>query len=389
MARKARKRTKSPLWARMLVGFGIVLVMASGGSLAGGKLLLDHYSSQVTHTGGLGTAAAAGKSIDGPINLLLVGIDERPADTANGARSDSIIIAHIPATHDSVYLTSIPRDTRVQIPAYAPTKYRGGTAKINSAFDAGYENGGGRDGGLTLLAETVSNLAGGLKFNGAAIVNFDGFASLVDAIGGVPMCVDEKVTSVHVGVNTRTGKEGIPYNFANDLPTTLKPNMKPQVYNVGCYNFAAWQALDYVRQRDKLANNDGDYGRQRHQQQFIKAMLSKASSAGIIANPLRVNAILNSIGKAVSFYNNGISLADWIFTLKGISPNAMTTIKVNNGKFNTQIIDGQSYEILDDRSKALLTAIGQDQVGEYLTEHPDMVGNDASQPAASPSPSTR
>lgn len=379
------KRRKDPLWAKLLLVFGALLLVASGGGLIGGKLLLDHYSDAITHPGGLGAAAAEGSTIDGPINLLLVGIDERVNDAEMGARADSIIIAHVPASHDAVYLTSIPRDTRVRIPAHRKTKYEGGTDKINAAFQGGFQNGGGRDGGLELLAETVSTLAGGLKFNGAAIVNFDGFKGLVDAMGGVHMCVDEKVTSIHTGWNTKTGVEGVPYNFnADGVPTSLKPNMRAQVYEVGCHDMEAWEALDYVRQRDKLANNDGDYGRQRHQQQFIKAMAKKATSAGVIANPIKVTEMLNKVGAAVSFYNNGISLGDWIFTLKGIKPDAMVTLKVNNGDFHSETIGGQSFEVLDDTAKELLAAIVADRVGPFVTAHPEMVNNNADQAATAP-----
>ncbi|MFF5231741.1 LCP family protein [Dactylosporangium sp. NPDC000521] len=381
----AKKKRKDPLWAKLLLVLGALLLVASGGGLIGGKLLLDHYSDQITHEGGLGQAAAQGNTIDGPINLLLVGVDERAGNAEMGVRADSIIIAHIPASHDAVYLTSIPRDTRVKIPAFPKTKYTGGTGKINAAFQAGSDNGGGRDGGLELLAETVKELAGGsLRFNGAAIVNFDGFKGLVDAMGGVHMCVDERVTSIHTGWNTKTGKEGVPYNFVNDLPTTLKPNMRPQIYEVGCYDMAAWEALDYVRQRDKLANNDGDYGRQRHQQQFIKAMLKKATSSGVIFNPIKITEMLNRMGDAVSFYNNKIVLTDWIFTLKGIKPDQMVTLKVNNGDFHSETIGGQSYEILDDNAKALLTAIVRDEVGPFLADHPEMINNNAEQPAVAP-----
>ncbi len=378
---QTKKKRKSPLWAKVSIAFGSLLVMASGGTLAGGQLLLSHYSKEITHDGGLGTAAAAGQSIDGPINLLLVGIDERANDPVAGARADSIIIAHVPADHSSVYLTSIPRDTRVRIPAHKSTRYNGGEDKINAAFQFGYQNGGGRDGGLELLAETVSGLAGGLKFNGAAIVNFDGFQGLVKAIGGVYMCVDEKTTSIHVGWNTKTGKEGVPYVINSDgTPNHLKPNMRAQVYEVGCRNFKAWEALDYVRQRDLLANKDADYGRQRHQQQFIKAMMKKTMSTGVLTNPAKVNAVLKSVGQAVSFYNNNVSLADWIFTLKGITPNEMFTLKVNNGQFHSETIGGISYETLDDQSMQLLQAISTDQVFTFVKQHPEIVSNDASQP---------
>ena len=378
---------KSPLWARLSLVMGAVLLVGSGGTLAGGKLILDHFSSEVTHSGGLGTAAAAGATIDGPINLLLVGIDERVGNEAMGARADSIIIAHVPAAHNEVFLTSIPRDTLVTIPSDRKSKYGGGQGKINAAFEFGYQNGGGRDEGLALLAETVSELTGGLKFNGAAIVNFNGFESLVTALGGVDMCVDERTTSIHLGWNIKTGKEGVPYNInADGTPNSLKPGMRAQVYEVGCRHMAAWEALDYVRQRDLLANKDADYGRQRHQQQFIKAMLTKATSAGIMTNPIKINQVLNSVGKAVSFYNNNVSLADWVFTLKGIKPSNMITLKVNNGQFHSQTIGGQSYEILDDNSKALLTAIGQDQVAAFVAQHPEMVNGDANKPTTTASP---
>ncbi|WP_433223437.1 LCP family protein [Dactylosporangium sp. CS-047395] len=385
MAKKRGK--KDPLWARLSLIGGAFLLLLSGGSLVGGNLLLNHYSDQITHEGGLGDAAASGATIDGPINLLLVGIDERVQKEEMGARADSIIVAHVPASHDAVYLMSIPRDTKAAIPPSKKTKYNGGTDKINAAFQFGYQNGGGRDGGLALLAETVSGLAGGgLKFNGAAIVNFDGFSGLVKALDGVYMCVDEKTTSIHTGWNTKTGAEGVPYNFnADGIPTSLKPNMRPMVYEVGCRDFAAWEALDYVRQRDKLANNDGDYGRQRHQQQFIKAMAKKAMSAGVLANPIKVNEMLNSVGKAVSFYNNDVSLADWIFTLKGVNPDGMMTLRTNNGQFKTEIINGQSFEVLDQTAVDLLKAYSTDTVGPYVAAHPELVANDAATPATSPS----
>jgi LCP family protein required for cell wall assembly len=365
-----------PMWATLSLVFGCLLMLFSGAALIGGRLVVRHYGDAVTRPGGLGRAAAEGKSIDGPINLLLVGVDERAA--GGGVRADSIMIAHVPASHDAMYLTSIPRDSKVTIPANPKTRYGGGVDKINAAFQYGYQNGGGRAGGLELLAETVSELTGGLKFNGAAIVNFDGFQGLVRAVGGVHMCVDERVTSIHIGWDTRTGKEGVPYYMhADGTPAGLKPNMRPKVYEVECRDFSAWEALDYVRQRDLLANNDGDYGRQRHQQQFVKAMMARTKSIGVITNPLKVNAVLNSVGQAVSFYNNNIPVIDWIFTLKGISPENTTMLKMNGGAFHPETYNGQSVEVLDDDSRQLLRAIANDDVAGYVSTHPTAVNSAA------------
>jgi LCP family protein required for cell wall assembly len=361
-----------------MIGVGALLMVISGGSLVAGKLLLVHYTGGLTHDGGLGSAGVTGgTSINGPINLLLVGIDEGSGRT-DGARADSIIVAHIPASHDAIYLASIPRDSRVTIPAHRATGYAGGTDKINGAFQAGSQNNGGRDGGLALLAETVSNLSGGsLKFNGAAIVNFDGFRGLVQAIGGVRMYVDEKVTSIHIGTNVKTGKGGVPYNINPDGTVAgLNPNMRPEVYEVGWHDFADWQALDYVRQRDLLANQDADYGRQRHQQQFLKALLNKTTSTGVITNPIKVNGVLKSVGKAVSFYNNNVDIADWIFTLKGIKPDNMTMIKTNGGAFNPVTIDNVAYETLSPDSLQLLKDMAADNMQAFVSSHQSWISTD-------------
>jgi LCP family protein required for cell wall assembly len=369
---------RPPLWTRVAISVGALLMVLSGGSLVAGKLLLVHYAGSLTHDGGLGTAGVTDRtSIRGPINLLLVGIDEGSGRT-DVPRADSIIVAHIPATHDAVYLASIPRDSRVAIPAHKTTGYAGGTDKINAAFQAGYQNGGGRDGGLALLAETVSNLSGrSLKFNGAGIVNFDGFRDLVTAIGGVGMYVDEKVTSIHIGTNVKTRQVGAPFTINPDGTVgSPKPDMRPQVYEVGWHDFADWQALDYVRQRDLLANQDSDYGRQRHQQQFIKAVLQKTTSTGVITNPIKVNKVLKSVGKAVTFYNNGVDIADWIFTLKGIKPENMTMIKTNGGAFNPVTIDGVAYETLTPDSLQLLKDMEADNMEQFVSAHQSWISTD-------------
>jgi LCP family protein required for cell wall assembly len=366
---RTHRRRGTPLWARLAVAAGVLLMVASGGSILAGRLLLARYAGDITHDGGLGTAAVTGQpggtTIGGPVNLLLVGIDERAG--LAGARADSIIVAHVPATHDAVYFASIPRDTKVTIPGH-------GTGKVNAAFEVGSGRNGGREGGLSLLAETVGGLAGGLKFNGAAIINFDGLRDLVRALGGVRMYVDERVTSIHIGEDLKTGKVGVPYVIhADGTPGPLKPNMRPQVYEVGWHEFSDWQALDYVRQRDLLAGGDGDYGRQRHQQQFLRAVVDKATGTGVLANPVKVNAVLTSLGKALSFYNNGVDLADWLFTFKDLRPDDVVMLKTNAGVYNPLEEGGVAYELLSPDTRQLLTAMTTDTVGRFVAEHPTWV----------------
>jgi LCP family protein required for cell wall assembly len=382
----AIRRRRAPLWARALVVLGALLLVASLTGLIGGKVLIDRYAGSVHQdhllgaarataapVGGTGGGEPEAASIDGALNILLVGIDERVNAEADGARADSIIILHVPADHQSAYFISIPRDSRVQIPAYPKTGYEGGTDKINAAFAYGWLNGGGRAGGFELLALTIKNLTG-ISFNAGAIVNFNGFTSVVDALGGVDMCVDEKTTSVHIGWDAN-GKETPPYDIVPPDYTAVKIyGVRPQVYNVGCQHFEGWDALDYVRQRELIP--DGDYGRERHQQQFLKAVAKKLTSIGVLSNPLRVDSVLRAAADTVTFDGGGYSVTDWLFNLKSITPSSMILLKTNAGQFNTQMIGGQAFEILEDTSMQLLRAARDDTVNQFVLAHPDWVAGD-------------
>ncbi|HKT00900.1 MAG TPA: LCP family protein [Rugosimonospora sp.] len=374
--KQQRRRDRGPLWARLLVVFGALLMVASGTLIVGVKVLIAQATSSVTQTNLLGNAgnqAVHHVNITGPVNVLLVGIDARPDQTAAQARSDSIIVLHIPASHDQAFLVSIPRDTLVHIPAYAKSGFRGGDNKINAAFSYGSQNGGGVAGGVGLLAATIKSLYG-IGFDAAAVVDFEGFRQVVGVLGGVNMCVDEKVTSIHIGFNTKTGREQLPYTQDANLRLHAVPGVRPEVYKPGCYHLAAWQALDYTRQRDLLANGDGDYGRQRHQQQFIKAIFKQILSAGTLTNPAKLAAVLDSVGKAMTVDTGGISIADWIFAMRGVTANNMTTVKTNDGKYNSVNVPGiGSCEQLNASSLELLADIKTDTVADFVTAHPDWV----------------
>jgi LCP family protein required for cell wall assembly len=374
--RPPRARPRDPVWAQVLIVVGALLMMASGGAIIGEKFLVSRYTGGIQQRTFTGSGAVSHVSINGEINFLLAGVDERPG-SGDSVRADSIIVMHIPATHDRAYLISIPRDTYAEIPphnnAAANIHFRGAHEKINSA----YMYGGGRKGdGLDLLAQTV-NLLTGLQFNGGAVVNFQGFKDIVDALGGVDMTVDEKVTSIHLGTD-RTGKVVYPaYQIHPDgtVGGVLR-GIRPEVYEPGPHHFEGWQALDYCRQRDLLANGDGDYGRQRHQQQFLHAMMRGVVSRGVATDPLKLDRILKATAKAFTFYGQGIKIEDWIFALKGIDPNKVTMIKTNAGRFNSRTVPGiGSVEIFNDDSRSLFAAVNAGTIDSFLGQHPDWVSS--------------
>jgi len=316
----------------------------------------------------LGDAAApplTGKVKDGPLNILIVGVD------ASGERTDSIIIAHVPATHDRLYMVSLPRDTQVRVPS-------GGTNKINSTFNSGMGN----------LAKTIK-LNYGITFNAALTVNFDGFKDLVTKLGGVDMTVDETTYSIHHGyvgtdksdhaapykINPNSGVPECPHggSFDKTPDKCTLPGIHEVVYPKGPYHFDAYDALDFVRCRDGLVGTD--YARQRHQQQFMKAMMQEAYSQGL-SDPTKLLGFLSSMSKAFKLDREGMSLTDWIFTLKDINPSSMITIKTNDGDFVSVPSDGHGSEQgLSADTKKLLNAVrddngSSDPVAEFLQTHP-------------------
>src|SRR4051794_31253488 len=96
----ATAKRHAPLWARLCAIFGCVLMLASGGAIIVGKILLARYAGAVRNQDLFGDSAsvARGADIKGPLNVLLVGIDPRDATAA--PLSDSIIVAHVPAGLD-------------------------------------------------------------------------------------------------------------------------------------------------------------------------------------------------------------------------------------------------------------------------------------------------
>lgn len=113
---------------------------------------------------------------EGPVNVLLIGTDSRDPQSLTG-NADTIMLAHVPADRENLYLISFTRDMWVPIPGL-------GEGKINSAFSRG---------GTQTLMETVSGVLGGVRIDYAMQTNFAGFIALTRALDGFE--VDNKHAS--------------------------------------------------------------------------------------------------------------------------------------------------------------------------------------------------
>ncbi|MFE9651457.1 LCP family protein [Micromonospora sp. NPDC006431] len=267
------------------------------------------------------------------LNYLLIGSDHRPGANPEDQRSDSILIVHVPAGMRQAYLISIPRDLLVAIPA-APG-YGGGQDKVNAA----YEHGGGGEAGARLLSATLGQLTG-LRFDGAALVDFSGFKQVIDLLGGIRMCVDTEVRSIH----TKT------------------------LFTPGCQQMDGARTLDYVRQRYDLPG--GDYDRQRHQQQMLRAVLDKAGETHLRNDPVQLDRVIRAVGGALTVDTNGVPLEDLLFALRSLPPDALHGVQVPS---YPQTIGEVSYVVLDNGGNGLFDAVRDTRMPEWAGANPRWV----------------
>ncbi|MBQ1020365.1 LCP family protein [Micromonospora sp. D93] len=357
-----------PRWARICTVFGTVLTVLSGAVLVGTEVLMARYEGAVGKADLFGDQAAGAQAkksdIKGPLNILLVGIDPRTPTAAPLA--DSIMVLHVPASMDRAYLFSLPRDLYVRIPEFKKADFPGETTKINAAMSFGSKVPGANPDaarGFELLATTVQKVTGIKRFDAGAIINFTGFQKIVDAMGGVDMYIERDVKSEH---KQPDGKPR-PGN------TRGEGYVGPQaLYKKGNRHLSGWQALDYVRQRyPKNGVPDSDYGRQRHQQQFVKAMVGQAFGADVVANPIKLDKVLRAAGQSLIFNGRGSSVVDFGLALKDIRPNTIEMIKLPGGG----VYDGKKYlgEQFQEGVPDFFTALHNEQLDPFLLEHPEFV----------------
>jgi anionic cell wall polymer biosynthesis LytR-Cps2A-Psr (LCP) family protein len=148
----------------------------------------------------------------------------------------------------------------------------------------------------------------------------------------------------------------------------------PQIYRPGCQPFNGWQALDFVRQRELLP--DGDYGRQRHQQQFLRAVFTAALGQGVATDLGRLRRVVDAAGQALTLDTRGVGLDEWLFSLRHLRPNNLVTVRTNGGKLVNLTRHGIDYQLLNDDSTTLLHTLADDTVDRFLTVHPDWIIKD-------------
>ncbi|HEU5420936.1 MAG TPA: LCP family protein [Streptosporangiaceae bacterium] len=263
------------------------------------KNVLVDYSSRPAQGDGTNWLIAGSDSRQG-----LTRKQERRFSTGHdigGHRSDTILILHTGGPGKPL-LISLPRDSWVNIPGY-------GFNKINAAYDFG---------GPKLLAKTVQN-ATGLRIDHYMEIGFGGFVNVVNAVGGVHMCIKYPLHDTASGLNVRKG----------------------------CQTLSGGKALAYVRDRHTFAMQD--LQRVQNQRLLIKALLEKVTSPGVMLNPFKIIPAADGATATLTVDSDTslLNLAGVAFALK--HPQT-TTVPIGNAGFVTST--GQDA-VEWDRTKAL------------------------------------
>ncbi len=247
--KKGKRKKKKSVWKRLLIILAVLAALFFGGLY----LIVGAVYNKMTYEEQEGLADGPLKS-DGVISVLLIGSDSR--DSSSGGRSDAMILLTISDRTKTVHMTSLLRDMYVEIPGHDGNR-------LNAAYAYG---------GAELLLETINqNL--GTSVNRYAVVNFEAFANLVDAVGGVDMeLTNEEVGWVNAYLNEYNELRGMPLE-TDYLDTSLSGNI----------HLNGAQALAYCRNR----YIGTDFGRTQRQRKVLTAVLQKLPLAAV-TNPAEI-----------------------------------------------------------------------------------------------------
>ncbi|GAA2153218.1 LytR family transcriptional attenuator [Humibacillus xanthopallidus] len=266
-------------------------------------------------------------------NYLLVGSDSRAGLTkeqrkkyatgnAAGNRTDTIMLVHVSESGGKPVMVSLPRDSYVPIPGH-------NSNKINAAYSIG---------GPKLLTATVENVTG-IHIDGYVEIGLGGFASVVDSVGGVYLCVPRNMKDPKAGIDLKKG----------------------------CQTLGGADALGYVRSRyeDPL----GDIGRAARQRQFLGALMKQAATPATVLLPWRYKAFADAsaAGLAVGTETGLMDAVRVLQAMRAVSNDQGLSLSVPTSDLAYRTNAGLAVKWDTERAKALFAAIKND---EPLTEPP-------------------
>lgn len=208
------------------------------------------------------------KDVDGITNILLIGTDAR--NKTEKSRSDTMMVLTIDKIHKTLKLTSLARDTLVNIPGH-------GYEKLTHSYVYGGEK---------LLLDTI-NKNFKLNIKNYAVVNFQSFIDVVDTLGGVDVEIE------HSEIDQLNKVIQASYNFSGK---EVEEEPIEYITSTGIQNLNGYQALAYSR----IRYNDNAFKRDERQREVIQSLTKKLSNTSITTYPKLIKDVLNHVKVNIS-----------------------------------------------------------------------------------------
>ena len=266
-------------------------------------------------------------AMSGKQDVLFIGSDSRAGGNqalgggdVSGARSDTTMVFDSPADRHEGTEVSIPRDSMVQIPACVSTGTATGTAAgtdtgtsgTTVAANFGMFNSAFAEGGAPCTVRTVESLTG-LTLTHYIAIDFEGVVGVVNALGGVKVCVTQAIDDKDSGLNIPAG-------------TT---------------NLDGDQALAFVRLRHSVGDGS-DLERIGRQQYFLDQLENQVRAAGLITDPVKLYKVLDAATSSLTT-DPGLGTVTDLYEL------AQTLNQIPDGKMNYVTVPNEPYPEDPDR----------------------------------------
>ncbi|MEU6234139.1 LCP family protein [Kitasatospora sp. NPDC047058] len=277
------------------------LVVLGAGAAGYAYFKLNGNIKSVDIDARLGTARPP-SATDGSFNVLVLGSDSRNGlngrlaggDTGETARSDTAMVVHVNQDHSRAEVVSIPRDTLVTRPECTDAKGLPTPVAKRAMYNSAYETGG------AACAVKTTELLTGLRMDHYVEIDFEGFARVVDALGGATVTTTVPIHDQDSGLDLAAGE----------------------------HHLDGKQALAFVRTRHGVGDGS-DLGRIELQKQMVKSLLQQTGGLGLFGNPARLWSVGDTLTRsittdsALASVNSLVGLAQ---ELKGIGPDQLSMV---------------------------------------------------------------
>jgi LCP family protein required for cell wall assembly len=292
---------------------------------------------------------------DGRVNFLLAGDSTDDPGHQGADLTDSIMVVSIDTQNHTGFMLSIPRDTWVDIPGM-------GHEKINAANDATtFSQAGYPNGGMGQLEEIISNDFG-IPIDYYGLINYTAFRDAVNAVGSI-------------SINIQSG----------DPRGLYDPNTNIKLPN-GLVTLDGQQALNLARARGDGYGSYGfpqaDYDRTEHQRQMLVALEQKATTIGVLSNPLKVGQLFDAIGNNVQTDMNLADVLRFTQIIKGMSVSGLQSLTLSESGTNPLLTNYTA----PDGEDALIPTAGLDDYSQIQQYYQELTSGKATVSVISESP---